>query len=293
MVDIIQYIINGCIGGSIYGLIAIAFIVIYRSTRIINFAQGEMVMVGGFMSWWFLVHTPLPAWVAVISAAVACALLGIVLERVALRPLIGQSVFTIVMVTIALILCLKGFTIMVWGAKQQVFPAVLGKVALAIGPFTLSTAVYGMVASVLLVLIFWWLFNRTRIGLTMSAVAEDHQVARSLAIDIKRSMTLAWAFSGAISVIAAVSWLSGGTITFIAAEIGLRALPCVLLAGLESIPGALIAGLLVGIGESLAYVYLDPLTQGGMSLVFPFIVMIIILLVRPEGLFGWKRIERL
>ncbi len=219
--------------------------------------------------------------------------MGIVIERLTLRPLIGQSVFTVVMVTIALILCLRGFTIMVWGAKQQVFPAVLGERALTIGPFTLSTAVYGLVASVLLVLFFWWLFNRTRIGLTMSAVAEDHQVARSLAIDIKQSMTLAWAFAGAICVIAAVSWLSGSTITFLAADIGLRALPCVLLAGLESIPGALIAGLVVGIGESYATAYLDPLTRGGMSLVFPFIVMIIILLVRPEGLFGWKRIERL
>jgi len=293
MIDFIQYVVSGLILGGTYALIAIAFIVIYRSTMVFNFAQGEMVMLGGFLCWWFITSTPLPAWLAIIAAIASSALLGMIIDRFAIRPLIGQPLFSIVMITVALILALRGLTIMVFSAKPQQFPPVLGETGFNLGPTVISTGIYALIAAVFLVLILWWLYNKTKVGLTMSAIAEDHQVSRALGIDVKQRMTIAWAISGAVSAIAALVWLNAGSITFATAEIGLRAIPCALLAGLESIPGALVGALIIGIGEALALAYIDPHTAGGMSTVFPFLVLLIIMMVRPEGIFGWKRIERL
>lgn len=294
MISFLQYVLSGILLGGIYAAVATAFIVIFRGTRIFNFAQGEMVMLGGFLSWTILHYTPLPPWLAVIVAMAAAAGLGVLLERLAIRPLIGQPLFSIVMVTIALILCLRGLTIIIWGAFPRRFPPIFGKRALEIGPFSFSPSLlYGTIIICFMVLVLWWMFNNTRRGLTMTATAEDHQIARALGISVKNSITIAWAIAGALSVIAAVSWLSGRSIGFLAAEIGLRALPCAMLAGFESVSGALLAGIIVGISESLAIGYLDELTGGGMSIVMPFLIMLIILLIRPEGMFGWKRIERL
>lgn len=294
MIDFIQAVLSGIFLGGIYAGVATAFIVIFRGTRIFNFAQGEMVMLGGFLSWTILTYTSLPPWLAVIVAMAAAAGMGVLLERLAIRPLIGQPLFSIVMVTIALILCLRGITIIIWGAFPRRFPPIFGTRALELGPFIFSPSLfYGTIIISFMVLILWWMFNNTKRGLTMTATAEDHQIARALGISVKNSITIAWAIAGALSVIAAVSWLSGRSIGFLAAEIGLRALPCAMLAGFESISGALLAGIIVGVSESLAIIYLDELTGGGMSVVMPFLIMLCILLIRPEGMFGWKRIERL
>jgi branched-chain amino acid transport system permease protein len=189
---------------------------------------------------------------------------------------------------------LRGLVVMFWGTFPRRFPALFGSTGVVLGPFTLSPSMlFGIISAALIVGGLWWMFNRTRIGLTMSAVAEDHQTAMGLGISVKRSMSIAWGMSGGISVIAAVAWLCGRSIGQPVADIGMVALPCVLLAGLESVPGALVAGIIVGIAESLSMYYLDPLTEGGMSLLMPFLIMLLVLIIRPEGLFGWKRIERL
>ena len=294
MITFMQYALSGVLLGGIYAAVAVAFIVIFRGTRIFNFAQGEIVMVGGFLSWTFLTYTPLPAWLAVLAAMAASAALGVILERLAIRPLIGQPLFSLVMVTIALVLCLRGLSIIVWGAFPRRFPPIFGKTALLIGPFRFSPSLfYGTIIISFLVLALWWMFGNTNRGLTMTATAEDHQIARALGISVKQSISIAWAIAGAISVVAAISWLSGRSVGFLSADIGLRAVPCALLAGVESVSGALLAGIIVGVSESLAIGYLDELTEGGMSLVMPFLIMLVILLIRPEGMFGWKRIERL
>jgi len=294
MVQPIQCILNGILLGGVYAAVSIAFIVIYRSTRVFNFSQGELVLVGGFLCWTVLTYAPLPWWLSLIVAIVATAGVGLLLERLAIRPLIGQQLFSIVMVTIALVLVLRGLVVMIWGTFPRRFPALFGNTGIPLGPFTLSPSLlFGVIAAGLIVVGLWWMFNRTRVGLTMSAVAEDHQTASALGISVKQSMSIAWAMAGGVSVIAAVAWLCGRSIGLPVADIGLVALPCVLLAGLESVPGALAAGIIVGIAESLSMYYLDPLTEGGMSLVMPFLIMMLVLIIRPEGLFGWKRIERL
>ncbi len=294
MVTFMQYFLNGIPLGGIYAIVAIGFIVIYRSTRVFNFAMGELIMLAGFVSWTILTYAHLPWWLAIVVAMVVTAGFGLFLERVAIRPLIGQGVFTLAMITIAMIPALRGLAIIIWGAFPRRFPPILGETAVSVGPFSFSPSlVFGLIAACVLVVALWWVFNRTTRGLTLSAVAEDHQVARALGISIKQSMSIAWAMAGVVAVIAAMSWLSGRSVGFLAAEIGLRAVPCALLAGFESVGGALIAGMILGISESLAVGYIDEFTAGGASMVTPFIIMLLILLVKPEGLFGWKRIERL
>ena len=293
MIEFVQYVISGVLVGCVYAMITAGFIVIYRGSRVFNLAQGELVMVGGFLIW-YLAQTVLPTWVAVLLALGSLAILGLLLERLVFRPLIGQPLFAMVMVTVALMLFLRGAAVIAWGPRLQAFPVVFPYDAIWIGPFVFNQSlVWGAFLSVAVVVGMWWMFRGTTLGLTMSGVAEDHQVARSLGISVKQSIALAWIIGCMISGLAAAILFSGRTISFTTAEIGLSALPCALLAGLESVPGALLAGLLVGLGSSLCEGYLDPLTFGGTSTVFPFVMIVIVLIFLPNGLFGWKTIERL
>lgn len=293
MVEFVQHIITGVLVGSVYAMITAGFIVIYRGSRVFNIAQGELVMVGGFLIW-SLAQTALPTWVAVPLALGSLAILGLLLERLVFRPLIGQQLFAMVMVTVALMLFLRGAAVIAWGPHLRSFPVVFPYDAIWIGPFVFNQSLaWGALLSVAVVVGMWWMFRGTTLGLTMSGVAEDHQVARSLGISVKRSIALAWMIGCIISGLAAAILFSGRTISFVTGEIGLAALPCALLAGLESVPGALLAGLLVGLGSSLCEGYLDPLTAGGTSTVFPFVMIVIVLIFLPNGLFGWKTIERL
>jgi len=147
--------------------------------------------------------------------------------------------------------------------------------------------------TLLLAAVFSWFFNRTRMGMEMTAVAEDHQIALSLGLKVRRSIALAWAISGVLCALAAITFVGGKAMTFMVGDIGLAALPVALLAGLESIGGLILAGLIVGISMGFAEYFLDPPLQGGVGAVFPFFIMIIVLLIRPTGLFGWKTIERI
>jgi len=166
MVELIQYVLSGILLGGIYSVVAIAFIVIYRSTRVFNFAQGELVMIGGFLCWTVLNYIPLPWWLSVLVAMAATAGVGLLIERLTIRPLIGQPLFTIVMVTIALILVLRGLVIMIWGTFPRRFPPILGETALSIGPFTFSPSfLFGLVIAGLAVVGLWWIFNKIKGGI--------------------------------------------------------------------------------------------------------------------------------
>jgi len=307
-IDLIQYTVDGALKGMLYALVAMGFIVIYRSGRILNFAQGEVVVIGGFLIYSFvslpflpgLVNSlfgPVPHWLSIVISLLVAALLvilfGLLVERIIFRPMIGQPMFTLVMVTIGLMILLQGLTIAVWGGEDRPFPYLFPQGAVKIGPFTFTRAIFwGGILSIGLFAALSWLFERTRWGLKLTAVAEDHSVAQSMGISVKRSIAIAWVIGCLLSAWAAVVFLNGQTLTFAASTIGLTALPVALLAGLESIWGAPVAGLIVGIGESLAAAYLDEYTGGAMSEAFPYLVMMVILVVRPQGLFGWKIIER-
>jgi branched-chain amino acid transport system permease protein len=290
--ELLQITIEGTLTGLLYGLVALAFVVIFRASRIVNLAQGQLVLVGAYLMGTLMTSLPLP--VAIVLALGASLLIGVVIERLVFRPLIGQPVFSIVMASIGLLILLQGVVQLVWGAQTrpfaQIFPEGNWKLdTLLINKRLLIGALITLVAVEALRLFFM----KTRIGLRLAAVAEDHFVALSLGVSGEASTRIAWAAGAFVSTLAAMILLSGNVLGLQAGDIGLRALPVALLGGLESLRGAVIAGVLVGVGEALAAHYLDPLTGGAMSLVFPFMLMIVVLLVRPQGLFGWKVIERL
>ncbi|MBU2648690.1 branched-chain amino acid ABC transporter permease [bacterium] len=293
MISFFTHIINGALTGLLYALVAMGFSIIYRSGKVFNFAQGEMVLVGAFLVWSFGMALELPLWLSVLLALGISMALGLLIERFVLRPLIGEELFALVMVTIGLLIFIRGAILVIWGAEIRFFPAIIPMQAIIIGPFVLDRAlVYGAGLTIVIALLVSRFFNRTRMGLEMTAVAEDHQIALSLGLTVKRSIALSWVVSGVLSTLAAIIFLNGRGMSFMASDIGFAALPVALLAGLESIGGLVIAGLIVGVCIGVAAFFLDPIFQGGVATVFPFIIMIIILLIRPSGLFGWKTIDK-
>lgn len=294
MIDLIQVVINGLLVGLVYGLVAVSFIVIYRSSRIVNLAQGEIVLIGALLIWTFTLGMQLPWAVGVPIALACCVGLAFFLERSIFRPLIGQSPFTVFMASVALLILLRGVAQLVWGAETRPFPAILPSGAWTIGPFIVTKRLLiGAVMTIALVELLHWFFMRTRQGMRLAAVAEDHYTALSMGISVRRAVAVAWIMGAVLGAIGAVVLLSGQIVSLSAASIGLRALPIALLGGMESVRGALVAGAIIGIGEAVASVYADPLTKGVSSQILPFAIMICVLLLRPQGLFGWKVIERL
>jgi branched-chain amino acid transport system permease protein len=291
MNSLLSHLATGALTGLLYSLIAMSFVIIYRSARVFNFAQGEVVMVGAFFVWTLMSALDLPVWLAVPGALAGSLALGLLIERVVLRPLVGEELFAFVMVTIGLLIFIRGAILVLWGPEVRFFPAVLPMDAVRLGPLVLDRAlVYGGGITLVIAAAVSWFFNHTQAGLAMSAVAEDHQTALSLGISVKRSIAIAWGISGVLSTVAAIIFLNGKGMTFLASDIGMAALPVALLAGLESIGGVVLGGLIIGLAVGVAAHFLDPIFQGGVAAVFPFVIMVVILLVRPTGLFGWKTI---
>ena len=293
LIDFFQYTIDGALKGMLYALIALSFVVIYRAGRIFNFAQGEVLVLGGYFVLTFCTLLSFPFWLGLIVAILGMVVMGFIIERGIFRPLIGQELFSIIMVTIALIFILQGSTIVIWGGQERPFPIFFAREPILVGPFLLNRPIFlGGILSVGLIALLSFLFERSRWGLTLTAVAEEHKIAQSLGISVRRAIAVGWAISCILSTVASIIFLNGQAINFTASMIGLQALPVALLAGVESIWGTPVAGLIVGIGEAWAVYFLDPYTGGASSRIFPYILMLGILLIRPYGLFGWKTIER-
>ncbi len=293
LIDAINYAVNGALLGLLYALIAMGFVVIYRASKVFNFAQGELVVLGGFLVWWTAISAGLPLQIGIPLAFVLAAIVGLLIERIFFSRLVGESVFSMVMVTIGLLILLRGVVLLAFGAQVRPFPIVFPLQPLIIGEFLIPTnLLWGGVITVLAAIALSWFFNRTRKGLTMTAVAEDHQVALSMGISVKRSIAFAWIVGSVLSTLGAVIYLSGKSLNFLASDIGFAALPVALLAGLESIGGLLLAGIIVGVVQGLTMAYLDPIVGGAVGSVLPFVIMLFILLLRPTGLFGWRTIER-
>jgi branched-chain amino acid transport system permease protein len=293
MTDFTNYLINGALIGLLYALIAMGFVVIYRASKVFNFAQGELVVFGGFLVWWMIMELALPMWIGLPLSFAAAAIFGLLIERMFFSRLVGESVFSMVMVTIGLLILIRGIILVAFGPQVRPFPIIFPIEPFILGKVLISRSLfYGGVITVVIGLGLSWFFNKTRAGLRMTAVAEDHQVAMSMGISVRRSIAFAWALGSVLSTLGAIVYLSGKSLNVLTSEIGMAALPVALLAGLESIGGLLLAGLLVGIVQALAMAYLDPLVGGAVGSVLPFVIMLMVLLIRPTGMFGWKTIER-
>lgn len=293
MIEALNYMINGALVGLLYALIAMGFVVIYRASKVFNFAQGELVIFGGFIVWWMIVALQLPLWIGLPLAFVVAALFGLIIERIFFSKLVGESVFAMVMVTIGLLILLRGLILVLFGPQVRPFPIIFPLQPIFIGDILISRSLLiGGVITTVVGLGLSWFFNKTRPGLTLTAVAEDHQVAISMGISVKRSVAFAWILGSVLSTLGAIIFLSGKSLSFLASEIGIAALPVAMLAGFESIAGVLLAGIIIGTIQGLVTAYLDPIVGGSVGTVFPMIVMLLILFVRPTGMFGWKTVER-
>jgi len=285
---------SGILTGGIYALIALGFVVIYKATGVFNFAQGEIVMVSAYICWALLVQFGLPLWISFALTFAFAAGLGLVVERFALRPMIGQPLLAAMMITLALIAVLDGLVTVIWGSRQEVLPDFFPRAPLHLGSVMISQQLLmGFGIAVALFVAFVLFFKRTKIGLGMRATAEDHQVSMSLGIKVSSSFAISWVIACIVAAVGGILLGSINGVNMNLAFLGLKAFPVVILGGLDSIPGAIIAGLLVGVLEKLATGYIDPLVGGGFAEIFPFIILLFVLLVRPYGLFGTKKIERI
>jgi branched-chain amino acid transport system permease protein len=289
----LQLLLNGLMVGALYTLIAMGFVLIYKASEVINFAQGEQVMIGGYLALMMLSSVRLPLPLAILVTMGVMALLGFVVERGILRPLTGYPVVSVIMATIGLAAILRGVAPMVWSAEVRGFPAIVPATPIVVlgvplAPINLASAGLAFVCMGVL----GYFFQRTRYGIAMRAVSDDPRAAAAMGIDLRTILALAWAIAGMVSALGGVIWGRILGVDPYLAIVGLKVFPVVILGGLDSIMGAVLGGFIMGVLENLAAGYIDPLVGGGAKDVVPFVVLIVVLMVRPYGLFGREIIER-
>ena len=295
MIFFLQLVVTGFALGMVYALIAIGFVIILKCSEAFNIAQGHFVMIGGYLGYTFLVTFGLPIWATLVLAIVAAIIMGFLIERLTLRPLVGQPVLAVVMMTIAIATVLEGLATLIWGGQYKTYHGLLPKIILDVRGISIpSESLIGLIVSIIAVTLLLFMFLYTKIGLAMRATAEDLQVVQSVGIKATTVYAVSWIIACVVGVIGGI--LLGGVsgVMIPLATIGLKAFAVVLLGGVNSIGGAIVAGIILGVLENVAAGYLDPLLPGGgLAQVFPFIVMIIVLIFKPYGLFGLVRIERI
>jgi branched-chain amino acid transport system permease protein len=292
----IALLLNGVSIGLMYSLIALGFVLVYKSTDAINFAQGEFVMMAALIGSVVVAFDVSPIVGAIAAVAVVLAVMigfGFALERVVLRPLLGRPIVAVIMATIGLASVLRGLTPIVFGGETRALPLPIPDDPVVIGPATLPPIqVLGAGVAILLFLGFNWFFKKSRMGVAMRAVADNQQVAQAMGINVERYFALAWAMAGIVSALGGIVWGSMLGVDVQIAVVGLKVFPVVILGGLDSIAGAMVGGLIVGLVESLASGYLDPYVGGGTKDFAPYLLMILVLMFRPYGIFGKRQIER-
>ncbi len=286
-------VMNGIMIGLMYALIALGFVLIYKATDAINFAQGEFVMFAAFIAAGAGDLGGLPFWPSALLAVLGMVVLGFGIERVVLRPMIGRPVISVIMATIGLAAVLRGFATLVFGAGTRAINMPVGDFPILLGPVSLPPVqLVGAGVSLVFLAGFSWFFLKSRVGVAMRAVADSQQVAMAMGINVQRYFALAWAMAGAVSALGGIVWGAMLGVDNQLALVGLKVFPVVILGGLDSIIGAIVGGLIVGVVENLAAGYLDPYVGGGTKDFVPYVLMIAVLMIRPEGIFGRRRIER-
>jgi branched-chain amino acid transport system permease protein len=293
----LEVLLGGLMAGVLYSLVALGFVLIFKASGVFNFAQGVMVLFAALSLVRILEKLPFP--VALVAAAAIMVLLAFAIERLVLRPLVNQDQIILFMATIGLTFFLDGFGQTVWGADIYTLDIGVPKEPLFIlgGLFEGGLLVdpIDVVASVvagLLVLALAVFFQTTRTGRALRAVADDHQAAQSVGIPLNRIWVVVWSVAGIVALVAGTVWGAKLGVQFSIALVALKSLPVLILGGFTSIPGAIIGGLIIGAGEKISEVYLGPYLGGGIENWFAYMLAMIVLLFRPQGMFGEKIIER-
>jgi branched-chain amino acid transport system permease protein len=284
---------NGILIGLLYALIALGFVLVYKATDAVNFAQGEFVMIAGLVVAAALDVYGAPLWLSISLGLAVMIAFGFGLERVVLRKLIGRPVIAVVMATIGLAAILRGIGPTFLGAGTKPLPLPISDEPFVLGPlFIPPIQILGGAVSLIFLAGFGWFFLKSRKGVAMRAVADNQQVAMAMGIDVERYFGLAWAMTGIVSALGGVIWGNLLGVDVNLSLVGLKVFPVVILGGLDSIPGAIVGGLLVGLVENVAAGYVDPYVGGGTKDFAPYVLMILVLMIRPYGIFGRRQIER-
>jgi branched-chain amino acid transport system permease protein len=290
----LQLMVNGVVIGSIYALVALGFVIIYKSSSILNFAQGEFLMLGAYVCLAAFAGVNVPVAAAILITIAFSAVLGVLTERVLLRPMIGEPVISVIMLTLGLASVLRAIVQGIWGTDLRPYPEIFPTSPVMVGPLPVSQGyLYSTGIVVVLLLLLSLFFKYSRYGVAMRATAFSQQVALSMGISVKHMFALAWSIAAVVSAVGGIL-LGGirGGVDGAFALFGLKVIPVVILGGLDSVLGAIVGGLVMGILENLAGGYLDPVFGGGVKEVAPFVALVAILSIRPYGLFGKVKIER-
>ena len=308
MAFFIETLIGGLMAGMLYSLVALGFVLIYKASGVFNFAQGAMVLFAAlamarfaewFPEWTGIANPVLANVVAFIAAGALMFIVAWLIERLVLRHLVNQEGATLLMATLGIAYFLEGLGQSMFGSN--IYPIDIG---MPKDPVFLFDKVFpggilvnqedviaaGIAATLVIALTVF--FQKTKTGRALRAVADDHQAAQSIGIPLGRIWVIVWCVAGAVALVAGMIWGSKLGVQFSLTTIALRALPVVILGGLTSVPGAIIGGLIIGVGEKLSEVYLGPFVGGGIEIWFAYVLALVFLLFRPQGLFGEKIIDR-
>ncbi len=286
-------LITGILVGGIYALVALGWVLIYKCSGVLNLAMGELTLIGAYLTLAFY-STGMPFVFAVVCTLLVGIVLGILTERIFLDKLIGEPILTVIMVTVGLSFFLKGLVGYIWGSDTRVFePAVFPIKPITIGFLKISPVyLWSFILAIVLLIVFVAFFKYTRWGLSMQATADDETAALSLGVSARFVYAAAWAIAFMSAGVGGALLGNINGINISVGFLGLLVLPAVVLGGLNSVPGAIVGGIIIGILENMAGTYLDQFFPGGVKEIAPFAFMAIFLLFKPYGLWGWERIER-
>jgi branched-chain amino acid transport system permease protein len=300
----LEVLIGGLMAGVLYSLVALGFVLIFKASGVFNFAQGAMVLFAALAV--ARLAERMPLWVAILVAVLIMIVLAIVIERLVLRPLVNQEAVALLMATLGVTYFLDGFGQTVWGSDIYAIdlgiarePVMILEKVIEGGILVNRDDIAAAAVAILLVGALALFFQKTATGRALRAVADDHQAAMSVGIPLNRIWVIVWAVAGVVAIVAGVIWGGKLGVQFSISLVALKALPVVILGGFTSVPGAIIGGLIIGVGEKMAEVFLGPplvrmfdLAGGGIENWFAYVLALLFLLVRPEGLFGERHIDR-
>jgi branched-chain amino acid transport system permease protein len=294
MAEFLQFLITGISVGMVYALIALGFALIWKSSGVANLALGQIVLVSSWFTYSMLVQAEFPFWLALPIVIIFALFLGWIIERLALRPLIAQPILSLITVTLGVGYFIEGVITFIWPWSVDALPRLFPKEVIHIGPAVISQEYIWVVGICLVIFILLTLFFRYhKMGIAMRATADDQMAVQACGIPVTKVFSVSWMFACVVAAIGGILISSISGITHGLIETGLKSFSVVILGGLDSFIGAIVAGPIIGLTESLGGGYLTPFTWAGVKDIIPFVVIIIVMVIKPYGLFGEERIERI
>ncbi len=294
MPELGQFVITGVTVGMVYALIALGFVLIWKSSGVANLALGQLVLVFSWFTYGMLAQAGLPLWLGLALVILFSLGVGWLIERIILRPLIGQPILALITVTLGVAYFIEGVVSLTWPESVAALPRIFPTEPIRLGGAVVAQEyLWAAVISIVIFVVLTVFFRRARMGMVMRAVADDQMAVQACGIPVARVFSRAWMFACVLAAVGGILISSIGGITYGLVETGLKAFSVVILGGLDSFLGAIIAGPIIGLAENVGGGYLTPLTWPGVRDIIPFVIIIIVMFIRPHGLFGERRIERI